>query len=83
MTMYERKVDILKKKTRADVIKHLMKMANRLSTRYSYRLNKQMWRLCSDWNSLNPKDEIFMCESEDGDGRDCFCIEDDYWYYGE
>lgn len=71
------------KRTRSEVLENLRKMANELSRNYSSELNRQMWRLCLDWNSDHGDAEIFMCESEDGDGRDIFCIEDDYWYYGE
>ncbi len=71
--------------TRYDVLRILYDMANRLSTSYSAELDEEMWDLCSEWNSAHygTREEICLFESEDTDGNDIFCIEDDYWHYPE
>lgn len=66
--------------TRRDkTIKKLNTMAAQIVKDFDADTNRKMWRLCCDWNSNHPDEEIMMCESEDDDGNYVFCIEDDMY----
>lgn len=70
--------------TRESVLKRLYAMALKLTKHYDYELNNRMWGLCYDWNRTHEeREEIFMGEDEDENGKLRFFIEDDYFYLGE
>ena len=62
-------------------ILRMMKKADKLSRRYTWEAWKEIWDMCSDWNSTHEeREEIFMTEHENDNGEvDGFFIEDDYW----
>lgn len=72
--------------TKEKMIKKMMQKANELSRNYTWQGWKEIWDMCSDWNSThNQKEEIFMCEHENEETGlvDGFYIEDDYWTFPE
>ena len=69
---------------RNETINLMVRLANILQKAYSYQLCQEIWKICSEWNSENPEDEIFMCEHTDCDNVvDGFYIEDDYWIFND
>lgn len=71
--------------TRNTVIKTMVKKALKMyGGNYSKQCENDIWRICSDWNSVHPDEEILMCEFSNDAGRvDGFCIEDDYFLYSD
>ena len=79
-----KRIEVIKRMTRDEALKHLYTLALRLSKEYDYRVEDGMWTLCMDWNSLHEdREEIFMCDDEDEEGKYRFYIEDDYFYPAE
>lgn len=65
-------------KRRETVLKKLYDMAAIVTKSNDHSIYRNMWELCSSWNSAHYKtnEEIFMFEGEDADGF-FFMIEDD------
>lgn len=75
-----------KGQSRDDVISDMCRLANEAIKRGNSRIEKVIWRICSDWNSQNEeRDEIFMSElwNDEGDDLIGFMIEDAPYYYNE
>ncbi len=68
------------------MILKMVKKANKLHKNYTWQGWKEIWDMCSDWNSTHSREEeIFMCEhwNEETDLVDGFYIEDDYWIFND
>lgn len=75
-----------KGQSRDDVISDMYRLANEAIKRGNARIEKVIWRICSDWNSQNEeRDEIFMSElwNDEEDDMIGFMIEDAPYYYNE
>lgn len=75
-----------KGQSRDDVISDMYRLANEAIKRDNARIEKVIWRICSDWNRQNEeRDEIFMSElwNDEEDDLIGFMIEDAPYYYNE
>lgn len=75
--------------SRDELIKKMCEDAYTLTClrgKYSKKKEDAIWNKCTDWNSENPDQEIFMCEKySDVKPNTCigFYIEDDYFIFPE
>ena len=76
-------------KEREQMIRFMCRIANKLVCdgfkNNTWRANRKLWRMCSDWNSTHDsREEIFMCETSDDDNNvNGFMIEDEVFYWQE
>lgn len=75
--------------TREQLISDMMDKANKLVGNWTRAGEDEIWRMCCEWNSEHPDEEIFMCESDmDEFGNTTehvngFYIEDDHWIFDD
>lgn len=66
--------------TREEYVQAIMEIAWSFAEKGGYELEKdlEMTKLCMEWNSEHPRDEIFIEDNvEDSEGRCCIAVEED------